>query len=350
MGTVKAVTPQDLVLTTNGGQDVAVTLNASTRVLLVDPQTRDMKSAKTGTAADIAAGDKAIVTGTAGDSGQTMTAARVLLLTSGAIAAMHAEEQAAWAHSIGGAVRSVENGTLVVGNGGRTYTVTTTPATEVRRYAGSSVRFQDAMKSNVAQIRPGDQVQARGQRSDDGMKVAADEIVAGSFTNYSGTVTAVDSAAGTLTMQDLTTKQTVTIAVTGQTSMHKLPAGFGMGAGTGRGPGEGAAAGAGRPAETHAGAGAAATGVGQPGGRGGMDLSRIINRLPPETLADLKPGAAVMLVASNNPEGRPTAITVVSGVEQLLSSAGGRETTLSPWSLGSTGGEDASGGDGGGGR
>lgn len=100
-GTVKAVTPQDFVLTSAAGQDVAVTLTPTTRVLLVDPQTHDVKAARPGTSADIAAGDKAVVTGTAGDAGQSMTAVRVLLLKSGAIAAMHASEQAAWAHSVG---------------------------------------------------------------------------------------------------------------------------------------------------------------------------------------------------------------------------------------------------------
>lgn len=366
-GTVKAVTPTDFVLTGANGQDFAVNLGPGTKILLVDPATRDIKSAQPGTAADIAGGDKAIVTGTQGDTGQTLTATRVYLLKSGAIAAMHEQEQAAWARSVGGIVKTADagNGTLTVANGMRTYTIQTSPNTIVRRYTGASVRFEDAVKSTVAAIRPGDQVQARGQRSPDGAAVTADEIVAGSFSNFSGTLTAVDPTAGTVTLKDLASKKTVTVAVTGQTNLRKLPAGFGQGTGPRAGAGgEGAAPGQSNGASggtTHTPAqGSAAPGGSGPGSsaaggqatggaRGGaarMDLSRIINRLPTETTADLKQGDAVMIVASNSDTGQPTAITLLSGVEQILASSPAGGTTLSPWSLG---GEGEGGGEGTGG-
>ena len=366
-GTVKAVTPNDFVLTTAAGQDFAVNVPAAARILLVDPVTRDLKAAQPGTVADIAGGDKAIVSGTPGDTGQTLTATRVLLLKSGAIAAMHADQQAAWARSVGGIVRSADAtaGTLIVANGTRTYTVSTAPATIVRRYAGGSVRFEDAVKSNVAAIQPGDQIQARGQRSADGATVTADEIVSGSFSNFSGVLTAVDTAAGTVTLKDVATKRTVTVAITGQTNLRKLPAGYGQGTGAGSGgpganpggqPAAGAAGPGSRPGAASGGgqgaqatAGATGTPGGAPAGAGARrpDLSRIINRLPTETVTDLKQGSAVMIVASNNPDtGRPTAITLLSGVEQILAASPNGGTTLSPWSLG--GGQGEGGGEGGG--
>ena len=361
-GTVKAVTPQDFVLTNASGQDFAVTVPASARILLVDPATRDIKTAQPGTIADIAGGDKAIVTGTAGDAGQSLTATRVYLLKSGAIAAMHQSEQAAWARSVGGIVRSVDpaTGTLKVVNGTRETTITTTPNTIIRRYAGSSVRFEDAVKSTVAAIQPGDQVQARGQRSADGTSVAADEIVAGSFSNFSGLLTAVDPAAGTVTLKDLATKKTVTVALTTQSNLRHLPATFAQGmASRAAGGAPGAAGSPGAPANGNAGQGSAGQGSGgagqagapgRPGGGGPrMDLSRIMNRLPTETAADLKPGEAVMIVASNNPDtGRPTAITMLSGVDAILAASPNGGTTLSPWSLGSGEGEGAEAGGAGG--
>ena len=354
-GTIKAATPQDFVLTNAAGQDFAVNVPVTARILLVDPVTRDIKTARVGTISDINGGDKAIVSGTAGDTGQTMTATRVLLLKSNAIAAMHADEQAAWAHSLGGVVRSADAaaGTLTVVNGQRSTTVTTSPSTIVRRYTGASVRFEDAVKSTVAAIQPGDQVQARGQRSADDASIAADEIVAGSFSNFSGTLTAIDSAAGTVTLKDLATKKAVTVGITGKTNLRKLPAGYGQSM-----PGrDGAAGSASSPTR---GAGAAAAGQSSAGMRapaetgsagtgrtGKVDLSRVINRLPTETLGELKPGDAVMIVASNAPDSdRATAITLLSGVEQILSSSTAGQTTLSPWSLGSG---EAEGGEAGGG-
>lgn len=349
-GTIKAVTPQDFVLTNAAGQDIAVNVPSTVRILLVDPATHDIKTAQPGTVADIAGGDKAIVTGTAGDTGQTMTATRIYLLKSGAIAAMHAQEQAAWAHSIGGLVRSVDaaTGVITVANGARTYTVTTSPSTVVRRYAGGSVQFQDAVKSDVSVIRPGDQLQARGQRPADGTTMAADEIVTGSFSNFSGLLTAVDPGAGTVTLKDLATKKVVTVAITGRSNLRNLPAGFGQGV-SGRPNGAGAGASPDRAATGRP----AAAGQGGAGGRPNashLDLARLVNRLPQETVAELKPGEAVMIVASNQEgKGLPTAVTLVSGVEQILAASPNGETTLSPWSLGSGQGEGEAGEGGGGG-
>lgn len=358
-GTVKAVTPSDLVLTNAAGQDFAVNLPPSAKVLLVDPVTRDVKNAQPGSIGDIAAGDKAIVSGTAGDAGQTLNATRILLLKSGAIAAMHEQEQAAWARSLGGIVKAKDaaSGALTVANGARTYTINTTPQTVVRRYAAGSVRFEDAVKSNVDAVQPGDQVQARGQRSPDGATVTADEIVTGSFSNFSGTLSGIDASAGTVTLKDLATKRQVTVLVTPQTNVRKLPAGFGAGMAA-RG-GAGTAAGAqGRPAGSGEGTGAGNSAQGSPaaGAREGAaaggrrpDLSRILNRLPTETLGELKQGDAVMIVASNAAGGgQPTAITLLSGVEQILASSPAGQTTLSPWSLGGGGGEGEGGGEGGG--
>lgn len=356
-GTVKAVTPQDFVLTNASGQDFAVNVPATARILLVDPTTRDIKTAQPGTVANIAGGDKAIVTGTPGDTGQTMTATRVYLLKSGAIAAMHAQEQAAWARSVGGIVRSVDPATqtITVVNGTRTYTINTSPSTIVRRYANGSVRFEDAVKSTVAAIQPGDQVQARGQRSPDGTTVTADEIVTGSFSNFSGLLASIDPAAGTVTLKDLATRKTVTVALTSQSNLRHLPATFAQTmAGRAGGATGGAAAGsqagsypAGAASRPAGGNGQSAGGATARPAGARMDLSRIVNRLPVETLADLKPGEAVMIVASNNADsGRPTAITMVSGVEPILAASPNGQTTLSPWSLGSGEGE-GEGGEGG---
>lgn len=352
-GTVKAVTPSDMVLTTAAGQDYAVNLTPVTKVMLVDPVTRDIKTARVGSLADIAAGDKAVVSGTVGDSGQTLNAARVLLLKSGAIAAMHAEQEAAWAKSVGGIVRSKDEAThtLTVVNGARSYTVDTRPSTVVRRYSNGSVRFQDAVMSTVSAIEPGDQVQARGERSADGSTVHADEIVAGSFSNFSGLLTAVDPAASTITLKDLASKRTVTVAISPQSNLRRVPAEYAAGAAARAASARGGAAPGNRADRAESGQGE--TNRSAQGGAAGaarrMDLSRMVNRLPTEQLSDLKPGDAVMIVASNSGEGgHSTAVTLLSGVEQILAASPSGETTLSPWSLGSSSTEGEAGGEGGG--
>ena len=346
-GTVKAATSHDFVMTTTTGQDVPVTVLGNARILLVPPGSKDLSAAQPGTAADIAAGDRVIVSGTPGDPAQMMSATRVIVMKSTAIAARSAADQAAWARGVGGIVRSVDGtGVITVVNGSRTLTVDTTPNTVVRRYAGSSVRFEDAVKSNVASVHSGDQLRARGQRSPDGTTVIADEIVTGSFSNFSGVLTAVDPTAGTVTLKDLASKRTVTVALTAESNVRRLPPGAMAAMAARNGGGDPSHSGAqGAPSDASSGRPPGSERNGPGGGpangaRGGagMDLSRIMNRLPTETITDLKTGEAVMIVASNGSQsGQPTAITLLAGVEQILAAHPAGETTLSPWSLGSQG-------------
>lgn len=357
-GTVKSTSDTGFVVTTTAGQDVTVVVPATAKVLIVPPGSKDLTAATAGSNSDVQPGDRALVTGTAGDSGSTLNAVRVILMKSSAIAETHAAEEAAWAHGGGGIVKSVDRSgnTLVISSGLRTVTVTTTPATIVRRYSGGSVRFEDAVKSDLASIQPGDQLRVRGARSADGATIAADEIVTGSFKNYSGLLTAVDATAGTVTLKDLATKKVVTVALTSNSDVRRLPpmaaqmiaARMRGGANASGAPG---AAGAGqRP-----GAGGPPPGAGDSQSpaagarRAGMDLSQMLSRLPTETIAGLKPGDAVMIVAtsSSGPSGQSSAVTLLAGVESILTAPAGEGMTLSPWSMG---GGEAAGGEGGPGR
>jgi len=68
-----------------------------------------------------------------------------------------------------------------------------------------------------------------------------------------------------------------------------------------------------------------------------------VSRLPDQTVADLKVGDAVMIVASQ-PDGansNVTCVTLLSGVEPILAAtpSGGPSITLSPWNIG--GGTDS---------
>ena len=171
-GTVKSTSAAGFVLTTTAGQDVTVNVPAAAKVLIVPPRAKDLTAATAGSVTDVQTGDRALVTGSAGDTGTTVTASRVILMKSAALAETHAAEEAAWARGGGGIVKSVDQaaGTVVISSGLRTVTVTTTPATIVRRYSGSSVRFEDALKSDLASIQPGDQLRVRGTRSEDGAR------------------------------------------------------------------------------------------------------------------------------------------------------------------------------------
>jgi hypothetical protein len=81
------------------------------------------------------------------------------------------------------------------------------------------------------------------------------------------------------------------------------------------------------------------------GQRAGADLSQMLSRLPTETLGGLKVGDAVMIVATSPAadSSKSNAVTVLAGVDPILTAAPTGEMTLSPWSVGS-GAPDMSGG------
>src|SRR5262249_53961789 len=164
----------------------------------------------------------------------------------------------------------------------KSVTVRVSAETVMRRYAPDSTKFDDAKPAPLDAIKPGDQLRARGSRSEDGGELKADEIVSGTFHNLSGLVSSVDAGAGTLTLHDLATKKTVTVKVNAESQLRKLPAPIaqriamrlkgaapdatqaGSGAGsaaTANGSAQGAAAPqGGRPGGAGAGAGAGGTG------------------------------------------------------------------------------------------
>ena len=351
LGIVTAISGSTLTLKTDAGQQVAVSVADGARILQLAPGSTDLKSAQAIALTEIAAGDRVLVNGKTGDDAGSFSASRVILMKSSDIAQKHEMEQADWQkRGSGGIVSAVDagTGTLTIAVGQRKIAVTTSSATKYRRYAGDSVKFEDAQAGTLAQIQTGDQLRVRGAKSDDGSSMQAEEIVSGSFKNLAGTIATIDAAAGTLTLKDLATKKTVTVMITANSNVRTLPAqaaaAFAARARGGAG-GAGAAAGtAGAGGATPQAAGAAGQAGPEgmrPGGAGrsaGGDLSQLVGRLPNKTIADLKVGDAVMIVASQPNPGSAsvTAVTLLSGVEPILAAtpSSGPALTLSPWNLG----------------
>ena len=328
-GTVTAVEGNKLSLTTTAKGQVAVTVAGDATVLQLPPCGTSLKDATPAKFASIASGDR-VITGKAGDAD---TASRVILMKASDIATCRKQQQADWQqHGTGGLVKSVDGPVVTMAVGARLVKVETTSTTVFRRYADDSVSFEDAKTGTLGQIQAGDQISVRGAKAEDGSSIAAQEVVTGTFQNLSGALSAVDPAAGTITLKDLLSKKMVTVKITANSDLRKLPPqAAAMFAHRGAG---GAGAGAPPPAGASPGAPAAA-GEGRPRSAG-ADLSRALARFPTETVADLHSGDAVLLVASDSHGSQLTAITLLSGVEQLLSAtpAGGQPITLSPWSLG----------------
>lgn len=365
-GTVKTIAGNSFTMATDAGQAVTVNVANGAKVLQLAVGSTDLKTATPRQLSDIAVGDRVLVTGKAGGGAASFDALRVVLIKSSAIAEMQAEQQADWkASGVGGIVSSVDaaTGAITLTSGAKKLVVNTTGKTEFKRFSGDSVKYEDAKPGTLAQIEKNDQLQARGTKSADGATIAAEEVVSGSFLNLSGLVTSIvpgsgiDLATGTITLKDLATHKGMTVEVTAKSEIHNLPLQmatmFAARSGGGQSGGRG---GGGRGGGGRGGGGAGANGAGDAAGQGagegdaagarrsaGADLSQMMARLPASTLADLKVGDAVMIVASQAPAGSSTvtAITLLSGVEPILTANpnGGMDLSMSIGGGGGGGGE-----------
>ncbi len=394
VGAVKSINGNALVLTVDGGADVSVTVASNAKIVQVAPGEKDLKSATPIALTDLRVGDRVLVRGRASDDAKTMTAVGVIAMKRTDLEAKKGQDRDDWQkRGIGGLVSAVDpaTGTITISTGAgaaaKTVAIHTTKSTVLRRYAPDSVQFDDAKPAPLDQLKPGDQVRARGTKSADGSEFAADEIVSGTFRNLAGIITAIDAGAQTISLTDLISKKPVVVKITAQSQLRKIPAqmaqmiafrlkGAGAAAAAGA-PGGGSAGGGGASAQSGAGAagggssnggspnggqrsggagaagnGAAGSGASSNGAGGGGrgDFQQIVNRLPASTIADFQKGDAVMVVSTQGTDaGGVTAITMLGGVEAILSAApagnAAQAMMLSPWSLGGGGMTgDASGG------
>jgi hypothetical protein len=360
MGAVVSIEPTGFTVQTDSGTRLTVLLSNTATLLRVAPNQKDLKNATKINAGDISVGDRVLVRGHISDDQKTLLATAAIDMSKTDIVQQRAAETAAWQRGVGGLVSAVDPATSTITitttgfTGTKKIVVHVSKDTILRRYAPDSVKFDDAKPSTLDPIQPGDQLRARGKRSEDGNDFAAEEIVSGSFRNIAGTVSSIDISQNTLSVLDLKTKKPVQVKLTADSQMRKMDPQMaqmiamrlkGGEASSPGGPASGAAAGGGAGAGAYGGQhpggpGGASGGPpgGPPGGAragGAPDFQRLLNRMPSATLADLKKGDAVMIVASQGTES-VTAITLLSGVEPFLtaSPSASQAIFMGSWSLG----------------
>jgi hypothetical protein len=362
LGTVQTLSGNNITVKNDAGATMQVTVEENARLLRIEPGQKTLAGASPFSLTDLQAGDRVMARGAANPDGKSLAANMLVAIKGADIAQKQEHEREDWQkNGTGGLVKAVDTsaGTVTVSTGAsgtRTITIHVSPTTIVRRYAPGSVKFDQAIKSTLDQIKPGDQLRARGSKGADGSTLEAEEIVSGNFLNLAGAIQAVDANASTITLTDAATKKPVVVTITPDSEVKKLdpavaqriaarlsggakrPDGAPGGvAGAAAGPG-----GAGGPGPSGADHPAGARG---PGG-GGPDFQQVLARAPSVTLKDLQKGNMVIVVAT---EGQSpvsaTAITVVAGVEPMLqaSTSGSQAMLSSSWSLGG-GGEGGGGG------
>jgi hypothetical protein len=362
-GTIKSINGNAIVLTTDAGADATLAIGDSTRILRLAPGQTDLKSASPIALSEIKAGDRVLALGSPGPENATAVTTLVVMKQSD-IAERRQQEREEWRRGVGGIVQEVNAsaGTISIANAlaasGKPILVHVSATTIISRYSPDSVKFDDARPGTLPEIKPGDQLRARGEKNEDGTEFTAQAIVSGTFRQIAGTLLSADSGSGTITVMDLASKKPVTFKITTDSQLRRLPELMAQRLAMRMKSSATAPNGA---ASAHSAAAAATptSSENQPheagqgrwhreaeGGGPGPDVQQMLARMPAMPVSDLQKGNAVMLVATEgSPASESKVIMLVAGVEPVLAAAPGgasAATILSPWNLGASSGGEAS--------
>lgn len=231
LGEVKVIDAagKQLILKTDAGSLVSVALPDNISYMRVAPNATTLDGATKITLGDVAEGDRVMAMGRVSDDRKSAIARVVVVMSKADLAQKQEAERADWKkRGILGVISAIKPETNEITITTRTMagqqplTIPVSEKVEMRRYAPDSIKFADAVPAQFADLKVGDQVRALGQRNPDGATFAAEKVVTGSFKSVAGVVTAIDAATGEVKINDMQTKQPVTVVVKQDSVLRKF--------------------------------------------------------------------------------------------------------------------------------
>jgi hypothetical protein len=280
---------------------VAVKLTATTVFQKIAPGETDLKRATPIASSDLAVGDRVLATVAANGS----DALRIVVISATDIAKRDDADRQDWIkRGMNGIVASKSGNQILLRpvktpSGDLQQTIAISDKTKFRRYSPDSVKFADAKVSKIDEVAAGDQIRARGEKSADGRKVDAEEVVFGTFLTKAGSVVSIDPAGKEITVKEIGTGKNFIVKLTADSSIKAMPDSPPDGRGT-----PPAAAGA----------------------------AQIVDRLPAGKFEDIRTGASIVVSSTKGSEAdKVTAILLVTNADLLIrlaSAPTGRGGTL----------------------
>jgi len=337
---VKDVAAKQLIIKTDAGSLVTVALSDATSYMRVAPGETTLSNATRITFAEVAEGDRVLALGKVSDDQKLVPARTLVVMTKADIAKKQEAERAEWKRrGVLGIITALKPETKEITISSRSMAgpqaliIPISDKVELRRYAPDSIKFADASVAKFDELKVGDQLRALGERNPEGTAFTAEKVVTGSFKTVAGVITAIDQATGEVKINDLQTKQPLTIVIKQDAVLRKFPAANEMGGmmmmgrpGGGAGPGGGQSPAAGPGAGQGGGQGGSGGGSGGGGGRGGGNMQEMLERLPTITIADVKVGDTIIVSSTKGADPtRLTAISFITGADTLLNMLAARQ-------------------------
>jgi hypothetical protein len=343
-----------IVVRTDAGESVTVEVSERTNVSRLPAGATTQDKAVKISFSEISVGERVFVRGEAG--ADASLAARQIVVTPAAAAGQAGGDAMRAGRGLVGQITSLNAGRREITveargrEGGQSVTVAlASDAARIRRFAPDSLNPADAVTASFADLRVGDQLRATGERSTDGTRFTAEEIVSGSILRLGGTVTAVNASSGEITVKAEQTGQTHTVAIGRRSMLRRIPqevsdslgqqdeqrraerreqreqrreAAAANGAQQQPSQQQGAEGSERGGRRERAGNGDGRGGRGGRGGGagGGRNLMQMLENLPALTLDEIKKGDTVLLTVttSGKDTSRATAVTLLTGDPAFL--------------------------------
>ena len=192
-----------LTVKTAGGSTVAVSVNEKTTYQRVPPGETSLANAVQSALTELTVGDRIVARGFVAEDRKSVPAQKIFIISQSDIAKRNTAQRMAWAKGSKGIVSAVNAVTKEATVTSRSMAGTSQAITvaipdnaKLKRYPADAVpKYETAKPAKFDEIKVGDQLNARGEKSTDGLKLTAEEVVFGTFKIAGGTVTAVDAAA-----------------------------------------------------------------------------------------------------------------------------------------------------------
>jgi sRNA-binding protein len=216
-----------IVILTDAKTSVTVTVNEKTAFRRVAPGQTSLAGAEQIKMTDIKPGDRVLVPG--GVTNDQTAVRQVIVMARAAITAQRDEEaEKRRARTFGGRITALnlEKKEITIQTRGRdaveALTVEAAGKAKLLRYAPDSLKPSDAVAGSFADLRVGDQIRVLGDRSPDGTRVTAEEIISGSIARSVGSISEINTTRGEIVVKNAQTGQSTTVLIGKNTTLRRI--------------------------------------------------------------------------------------------------------------------------------
>jgi hypothetical protein len=220
-----------VTIKSDSGDVTSILVNGETTILSVPPGEQSLEKAPRISLSELNPGDRLYARYGPGADSQAAPARQLVVMSAAHIKKRQNEEKDAWQkRGISGVVISLNPKTTEITivspqrDGIKQIIVSASKVKRFRRYALESIKFSDARPSSFAELRPGDQLGALGEKNADGTALAAEEIISGGFRTVGGTVTSVSGDTGEVKIKLFGTGQPLTLVAGKNSVIRRIPA------------------------------------------------------------------------------------------------------------------------------